>query len=348
MKHFLLLILGLSSFLSSAQSDFYKKTLRRATFYAAVNGGNSVSDQDVYSVSSGPLITEVIETPFDYSLTLGVRKIARFGYENRANIFYDGTEKTYGDAATVGKYDGFEFLAEADWRRQQGKNFLDQDYFVRYVADNWIVKAEWLQDGFADVKYFEASQRGRVKIGNKLSLNAGVVERISEPYGYDPLQKWVLDNNQIHYTALAFEQGYTADVEAGEFYNPEGELVANDPAVWEQVVIPQVLNEYVSQKRSELDNQWVYSVVVGFDFYHYTKDLWVHSWGSIMPYHLNTDGEYSYHNFVNSSQWIDVGAGLVFGTKITKSLGVFAEGRYNRYWNREWHDFSVGINYILL
>ena len=39
-----------------------------------------------------------------------------------------------------------------------------------------------------------------------------------------------------------------------------------------------------------------------------------------MPYHLNTDGEYSYHNFVNSSQWIDMGAGLVFGTKITKAL----------------------------
>ena len=348
MKHILIVILGLSSLFANAQSDFYKKTLRRATFYAAVNGGNSVSDQDVYSVSSGPLVTDVIETPFDYSLTLGVRKIARFGYENRANIFYDGTEKTYGDAATVGKYDGFEFLAEADWRRQQGKNFLDQDYFVRYVADNWIVKAEWLQDGFADVKYFEASQRARVKLGNKLSLNAGVVERISEPYGYDPLKEWLLDNDQIHYTALAFEQGYTASVEAGEFYNPDGELVANDPAVWEQVVIPQVLNDYVSQKRSELPSQWVYSVVVGFDFYHYTKDFWIHSWGSLMPYHLNTDGEYSYHNFVNSTQWVDMGAGLVFGTKLNKSLGVFAEGRYNRYWNREWHDFSVGLNYILL
>jgi hypothetical protein len=348
MRGFVAAVLMLLPLMADGQSDFYKKTLRRATFYAAVNGGNSVSDQDVYSVSSGPLVTDVIETPFDYSLTLGVRKIARFGYENRANVFYDGTEKTYGDAATIGKYDGFEFLAEADWRRQQGKNFLDQDYFVRYVADSWIVKAEWLQDGFADVKYFEASQRARVKIGNKLSLNAGVVERISEPYGYDPLQEWLLDNNQIHYTALALEQGYTADIALGEFYSPDGELVANDPAVWEQLVIPQVLNDYVSQKRSELPNQWVYSVVVGFDFYHYTKDFWVHSWGSIMPYHLNTDGEYSYHNFVNSSQWVDMGAGLVLGTKLTKSLGVFAEGRYNRYWNREWHDFSVGLNYVLL
>ncbi len=341
-------ILILLPLIGQAQTDFYKKVLRRATFYGAVNGGNSVSDNDVYSVSTGSLITDVIETPFDYSLTLGVRKIARFGYENRANVFYDGTEKTYGDAATIGKYDGFEFLAEADWRRQQGRNFLDQDYFVRYVADSWVVKAEWLQDGFADVKYFEASERLRAKIGKKLSLNAGVVQRISEPYGYDPLQEWLLDNNQIHYTSLALQQGYTVDIVSGEFFDPDGTLVANDAAVWEQVVIPEVLDDYVSEKRSELDNQWVHSLVVGFDFYHYKKDFWLHSWGNIMPYHLNTDGEYSYHNFVNSNQWIDLGAGLVFGLKATKSLGFFTEGRYNRYWNREWHDFSFGVNYILM
>ena len=348
MRRLISAILILLPLIGQAQTDFYKKVLRRATFYGAVNGGNSVSDNDVYSVSTGSLITDVIETPFDYSLTLGVRKIARFGYENRANVFYDGTEKTYGDAATIGKYDGFEFLAEADWRRQQGKNFLDQDYFVRYVADSWVVKAEWLQDGFADVKYFEASERLRAKIGKKLSLNAGVVQRISEPYGYDPLQEWLLDNNQIHYTSLALQQGYTVDIVSGEFFDPDGTLVANDAAVWEQVVIPEVLDDYVSEKRSELDNQWVHSLVVGFDFYHYKKDFWLHSWGNIMPYHLNTDGEYSYHNFVNSNQWIDLGAGLVFGLKATKSLGFFAEGRYNRYWNREWHDFSFGVNYILM
>ena len=348
MTRLIALTLALLPFVALGQSDFYKKVLRRATFYAAANGGNSVSDAELYSVSTGALTTDVVETPFDYSLTLGVRKIARFGYENRANIFYDGTEKTYGDAATVGKYDGFEFLAEADWRRQQGRNFLEQDYFARYVADKWIVKAEYLQDGFADVRYFEASQRGRVKIGKKLSLNAGVVQSISETYGYDPLQQWVLDNGQIHYTSLAISQGYTIDVESGEFFDPSGVLVANDPAVWEQVVIPNVLDEYVSDKRSELPSQWVYSAVLGFDFYHYKKEFWLHSWGNIMPYHVNSGEEYSYHNFVNSSQWIDMGAGLVFGTKLTKSLGIFAEGKYNRYWNREWHDFSLGINYILL
>ena len=347
MRHVIALVLLALTFNANAQ-DFYNKVLRRATFYAAANGGNSVSDENIYSVSSGPLTTDVIETPFDYSLTLGIRKIARFGYENRANVFYDGTENTYGDAATVGKRNGLEFLAEADWRRQQGRNFLDQDYFIRYVDDWWLVKAEWLQDGFADIQYFEGSQRLRLKIGDKLSLNAGIVQRISEPYGYNPLDQLLLEDDQIHYTSLALQEGYTIDVNTGEFFDPNGALVADNPAIWEQVVIPQVLNDYVSEKRSELPDQWVHSAVLGYDFYHYDKDFWIHSWGNVMPYHVNTDGEYSYHNFVNSSQWVDYSIGLIFGTKFSKSFGVFLEGKYNRYWDREWHDFSVGLNYILI
>ena len=96
-----------------------KKTFKFATFYGAVNGGNSVSDVDVYSITNG-LEVQTIETPYDYSLTFGVRKIARFGYENRANVFYDGTEKSYSDAATIGKISGFEFLFEGELARQQG------------------------------------------------------------------------------------------------------------------------------------------------------------------------------------------------------------------------------------
>ncbi|BCV03842.1 MAG: hypothetical protein CM15mV74_300 [uncultured marine virus] len=56
---------------------------------------------------------------FDYSLTLGIRKIARFKYENRANVFYNGEEHSYSDAATIGTVKGFEFLFESDYRRQQ-------------------------------------------------------------------------------------------------------------------------------------------------------------------------------------------------------------------------------------
>ena len=331
----------------NAYSQTLKKTFKFATFYTAFSGGNSVADESLYSVTNG-LETDIIETPFDYSFTAGVRKIARFGYENRANVFYDGTEKSYSDAATIGKVKGFEFLFEADWRRQQGRNFLDQDYFLRYVAKKWIAKAEYLQDGFADVQYFEGSERYRLHVNDNLSLNIGVAQRISEPYGYDPLEEWVLDNNNIHYTSLALQEGYTFDPQANEYFDPSGELVATSADVWSQVIVPDVINNYASRKRNELPNQWNYSLVLGYDYYKYTKDFWMHSWASVMPYHLNTGGEYSYFEATDGSQWTDCGLGLIFGWRINKSLGVFLEGKYNRYWNREWHDFSVGLNYVIL
>jgi hypothetical protein len=344
MRYIATILLLLLGFNASAQS--LKKAFKFATFYTAFSGGNSLSDREVFSVANG-LQTDVVETPFDYALTAGVRKIARFGYENRANTFYNGTEKSYGDAATIGKVSGFEFLFEGDYRRQQGVNYLDQDYFLRYVADKWITKVEFLQDGFADVRYFEASQRGRAKIG-KLSLNAGIMQRLSEPYGYDPLSEWLLDNNQLHFTSLALQEGYNIDVNTGEFFSPDGTVVANSYEVWEEVVVPEFLEDYVADKRGELDNQWVHSLVVGFDYYHFTKNFWIHSWGNLIPYHLDTDGEYSYHRFVNSGQWLDYSGGLIFGKRFNKSLGVFAEGKFHKYWDRSWHDFSVGINYVII
>jgi len=354
MKKILILFL-LVPFLSFGQeksNEFtktLKKTFKYSTFYGAVNGGNSISDVDVYSITNG-LETNIIETPFDYSITFGVRKIARLGYENRANTFYNGTENSYGDAATLGKVKGFEFLFEADYKRQQGINYLDQHHFLRYVADNWVTKVEYLQDGFADIEYFEASQRYRHRIGSKLSLNIGAVQRLSEPYGYDPLEEWLLSNGNLHYTDLAIQEGYsvTFDGNGGiEYFNPSGNLVAENTEVWEAIVIPTMLSDYTDKKRNQLDNTLQHSVVIGFDYYHYTKTFWLHGWGNLMPYHIDNGNEFSYHKY-NEGQWIDYSGGLIFGYKINKHLGVFLEGKYNKYWNRNWHDFSVGINYIIL
>jgi len=344
MRYIATLLLILVS--ASVSGQAVKKALKFATFYTAFSGGNSISDQEVFSVGNG-LQTDVLKTPFDYSFTAGIRKIARFGYENRANAFYNGTEKSYGDAATIGKVKGFEFLFEGDYRRQQGVNYLDQDHFLRYVGERWITKVEYLQDGFADVSYFEGSQRVRADLG-KLSLNAGIMQRLSEPYGYDPLNEWLLDNNQLHFTSLALQEGYNIDVNTGEFFNPQGELVASSYEVWEEVVVPQVLDDYVTKKRGELPNQWVHSLVVGFDYYYFTKDFWIHSWGNLIPYHVDTDGEYSYHRFVSSDQWMDYSGGLIFGKRFNRSFGVFAEGKYHKYWDRSWHDFSIGINYVII
>jgi hypothetical protein len=328
----------------------FKKAVKFATFYGAFNGNNSIADVDVFEVSSGQLITQTNETPFDYSIVAGVRKIARFGYENRQSVFYNGEEHSYADAATVGKVSGFEFLFEVDWKRRFGNTFLDQQHFLRYVADKWIVKVEYMQQGFADIKYFEASQRYRQKVGNKFSWNVGIVQRISEPYGYNPLEEFILPNGSLHYTSLALQEGYNVDFLPGgeiNYLNPEGEVVADNSIIWEEVVIPQVLSDYVERKKNEIPQQWNHSLVLGYDFYHYTKTFWLHSWASIMPFHLET-GTYAYHKFIAPKQtWIDFGGGFILGNRINKHLGIFIEGKYNKYWNRRWHDFSVGLNYII-
>ena len=322
-----------------------KKAFKFSTFYASVNGGTSLSNEDVFSVNTGVLQQDIITTPYDYNLALGVRKIARFGYENRANTFYDGTETSWSDGANIGKVSGLEFLFEANYKRQQGVDYLDQHHFIRFVADKYILKGEYLEDGFADIKYFETSQRYRYKTDNKLSFNVGLVQRLSEPYGYDPLADWMLDNGNLHYTYLAIEEGYTIDVFNNEYKDPQGNVVATSKEVWEEVVIPNVLYDYSERKRNELENTIQHSVVLGFDFYHYKKNFWTHSWANLMPYHLD-NGIYSYEKY-NDGQWLDYSGGLIFGYKYNKNLGTFIEGKYNKYWNREWYDFKFGINYII-
>ena len=116
-------------------SQDLKSLLKFSTFYAAVNGGTSLSDVDVFSVDNG-LSTSTISTPYDYNLTVGLRKIARFGYENKAQTFYDGTESNYSDAATVGRVRGLEYLIEMDYKRQEGVDYTDQHHLLRWSSDD--------------------------------------------------------------------------------------------------------------------------------------------------------------------------------------------------------------------
>ena len=80
------------SFLSKGQTSYkdylkdfnlhnnLKKQLKFSTIYGSINGGTSLSDVKTYSVTSGNLEEGVVQTPYDYSFTIGIRKIARFGY----------------------------------------------------------------------------------------------------------------------------------------------------------------------------------------------------------------------------------------------------------------------------
>ena len=71
-KKLIILLLFISNF-AYAQidiQDIIKKNLKFSTFYAAVNGGTSLSDVDVFSVDNG-LSTQTIAKPYDYNFTIG-------------------------------------------------------------------------------------------------------------------------------------------------------------------------------------------------------------------------------------------------------------------------------------
>jgi hypothetical protein len=365
MKKLLIIFLCLSTIvngqitlksLSDLKFDL-KSHLKFSTIYGAINGGTSMSDVNTFSITSGQLKEGVIQTPYDYSVTIGIRKIARFGYENKANTFYDGTESNYTDAATVGKVRGFEYLFEIDYARQQDVDYIDQHHFIRYSSDDdcegpfcidhFAAKVEYLKDGFADVEYFELSERYRMKKDKHLAFSIGAAHRLAEPYGYDPLQEWILSNGNLHYTYLAIQEGYTIDVSNSEYKDPNGNVVANSAEVWKEVIIPQVLADYSEKKRNGLEKVIQHSIIIGFDYYKYSKKTWLHVWGNLLPYHYDDGSEFSYHNYIDDDQWYDYSGGLIYGIKVNKSLGYFVEGKYNKYWNREWYDFKLGVNYVI-
>ena len=104
MRKLILILLALVTLQVNAQDKKIdlKDIFKFGTVYGAVNGGTSLSDEDVYSVTNG-LQTNIVETPYDYSILFGVRKIKKFGYEDKER-FKNGTENSFTDAATLGRW----------------------------------------------------------------------------------------------------------------------------------------------------------------------------------------------------------------------------------------------------
>ena len=51
--------------------------------------------------------------------------------------------------------------------------------------------------------------------------------------------------------------------------------------------------------------------------------------------------------FKDGQQWEDYQGGLVFGWKLSKSIGIFFEGEYTKFWDSEIYNSSVGLNITL-
>ena len=366
--------------------SIYEDLFKYSTIYVAGDIQNPKEQPKDYFVRTNPS-GNIYEPPvvvdgteyydYDYRYGFGIRKIARFDYEVKGKQYYDGTESNVGLAASNSPIKGFEYLVHVEKERSRDEIFKNHRYFLKHSGKYHIAKIESRKQGRVNFNYKSAELRAKLPIGQKFSLNAGAMFRTHQrPYGYNPIEIWLNETDQngwpINYWyQLGYNYGYTdqwvtIDIDGEEIYDyywygPQGNVVAYSDLQFRDTVFENLINRYNNEVWGELDEFGVVSPVVGFDFYHYKSNFWLHAYGSyLLPYHkyVKGDEDFSYLNRNNwglgglrqdsdHEQWEDYQAGVVFGWKLNKNLGVFVEGEYTKFWDSKIYNGSVGLNITL-
>jgi len=380
-----------TSFFKGIYTDF----LKYGTVYGAGDMSNSIEAAErsyfVRTSENGSLydIPEVVDNtpvyPFDYRIGFGIRKLARFSYERKPKNFYDGTENQLAFSAPTSAFKGLEYQIHFENERWRGEKFENHNLFVKHTGKYHIAKIQSREVDKIGLEYFSAEVRGRLPIGEKFSISAGVIARGHErAYGYNPIEIWLNETNTYtnpdgttnEYPAntwytLGFEYGYTdhyttytdatTGVETQDWIwkDADGNIVAYSDLDFRENVFTDLMNRYNGEQWELLDPWVEIAPIVGFDYYHYKNKFWLHAYANyILPFHKYVAGEeeFSYLNRNNwgegglildneLEQWNDYSAGVNFGWKVGKHLGIFVEGEYSKMWDSELFQSTVGINY---
>lgn len=356
----ILIIIVLCFSVAKAEAQFFKKLFKYSTVYTAGNISVPLQEdfREFYVTQDGEVKDITIEPNYDYRYSVGIRKIARFDYENRATQFYNGSEKNVALTSNIGAVKGWEYMFQYDWIRNRGDEYTNERYFIRYLGKRFIVKAEHRKEGAIDFKYTSADLRFRFPLGSKIDLSAGLVYRNSEKvFGLNPIEEY-LNPDTVNWWDLAYDYGYKDnfyyvfdDVSSGyDWYweDSTGVRVADSDLDFRRHVYKNLVNKYNKQILSEFESFGYLSAVVGYDIYHYSDRFYFHNWLSVMPKNtlIHGDKNFSYETFIED-KWIDYQAGLLTGVFIgkKKQFGLFLEGEYSRLWDKRIYNAQVGFNY---
>jgi hypothetical protein len=381
-----------SNFFKEVYNDF----LKYGTFYAAGNVGNAKMENKEYFVRTNPddlyaipdVVDETVYHPYDYRYGFGIRKLARFDYESKPGNFWTGDqniEKQTALSAPTSAVKGLEYLLHWEKERQDGEEFTNKRLFVRHTGKYHIGKFEAREQGNVGFEYTSGEIRARLPIGKKFSISAGAIYRThQQPYGYNPIEIWLNETatwtnpntgESFEYPAnpwysLGFLYGYDDiyytstnenGVESSDWYwiDGDGSIVAYTDLQFRDDVFFELMNRFNEEAWSELEPFAEIAPIVGFDFYHYKANFWLHAYGNyILPYHKyvrgnedfsylhrNSWGKGGHNDLLEGEQWDDYQAGIVLGWKVNKSIGVFIEGEYTKFWDSKIFNSNLGVNF---
>ena len=294
-------------------------------------------------------------------------------------------EKQTALSAPTSAVKGLEYLLHWEKERQDGEEFTNKRLFVRHTGKYHIGKFEAREQGNVGFEYTSGEIRARLPIGKKFSISAGAIYRThQQPYGYNPIEIWLNETatwtnpntgESFEYPAnpwysLGFLYGYddiyytSTDengVESSDWYwiDGDGSIVAYTDLQFRDDVFFELMNRFNEEAWSELEPFAEIAPIVGFDFYHYKANFWFHAYGNyILPYqkyvrgnedlsqrHRNSWGKGGHNDLLEGEQWDDDQAGIVLGWKVNKSIGVFIEGEYTKFWNSKIFNSNFGVNF---
>jgi len=353
------LLIGLLLMGSLYAQDF----LKFSTIYGAYSLTSPLTKEQTFQVTGGQLQTLQEELDDHSKLTFGIRKLARFEYENKQGKFYTGSEAPINESVMIGNgmAKGWEYVLEYSDHSQFGESFTEQEYMLRYLAPNFIVKGSYDYRGLEDLEFAGIDFRYRKNLGN-LDLSVGIAGRSHPAYlDFLPIDRWWeeqgIDISEfIPFWLFAYDKGYTDSWELQytqygyEYYDylwwdAEGNLVASTDKEFYTQVYGQIVEEYNESYAKDLGYQHEASLSVGADYYKYTPNNWLHIWSTIYPFNKGIS-DYSF-NYDNAKNSIDFDAGIVFGWKLSSRFGVFVEGRLLQMYDIKSYEMKTGLNWLI-
>ena len=347
MKNILVILLLLCSVANSQIKNFFKYS----TFYTSMSMNTSFVERgDYIAIDKGyEDVTQI--NPYDYNLTVGIRKIARFDYEYKVKTWYYGTEKAVADNVTIGNSTGWEYLLNFSFIRNRGNKFIDQNLWLRYLGNKCVTKLQYKDNQRVNLEYISFDTRYRINSGN-WDFTAGLVMRAHPAYGFVPIRDfWVPGESTFQQLAEDFGyapeqwiQGFYANNNWYDVSGGDSVLVATSNDEFFNHYFGDAVARFNEKELEKLGIQKELSAVVGVAYYKYTPKFWLHTWVNVLPYHYGLD-EYSYV-YENGKDMFEWDSGIIFGTRVTKNLGLFIEGTHMKYWDKPVYEMKFGFNYL--
>ena len=286
------LLLVSSLFAENELWKFFKYSTAYASF--SINAPRHQDDRFaiIGGLSTGNLVFERDERELkpDFQTSFGIRKIGRFQYEpkrgvksaGRGGTWYDGSEQSANENATFGPVKGWEYLLKFSEGRQWGDEYINQEYWLRYVGEWFIAKGGYTELGLEDVQYAQGDLRVKKSIGG-FNASVGVKHRQHPVYGFDAA---ILDTTWYRGQWWNFAE-YAFGVDDNRWFDP---TMQDEDGNW----IKQDLYE-VDPLTGELRK-----IEGGGPFWNEGGEYWGHDWlwrddvGNIFAY---TDREFFLYHF---------------------------------------------------